>query len=91
MPYDGDVWSMAPNLLEGKVLLNSTISYVSKGARFMTVDIKDYFLATPMVKLEYVKLRYKHITQDIKDKHKLHDKVTNNEYVYIKIKRARIG
>ena len=32
----------------------------------MTADIKDYFLATPMVKVEYIKAQYKHIPEDIK-------------------------
>ena len=42
-PYNDDVASPAVSLLETKLLLNSTISDASKGARFMTLDIKDFF------------------------------------------------
>ena len=36
------------NLLEIKLLINSTISDVAKGVRFILVDIKDYFLGIPI-------------------------------------------
>ena len=54
----------------------------------MTADIKDYFLPTPMEKPEYMKVKLKHIPADIRIKYNLYDKVTSNEYVYIKIKKG---
>ena len=42
LPYSDDDSSPAAFLLETKLLLNSTISDTSKGARFITLDIKDY-------------------------------------------------
>ena len=42
LPYDDDSASPAASLLETKLLLNSTISDASRGARFMTLDIKDF-------------------------------------------------
>ena len=48
LSYDNDAGSPAANLLETKVMINSVISDAKAGARFMTADIKDYFLATPM-------------------------------------------
>ena len=56
LSYNEDSGLPAGNLLETKVLLNSTISDATKGARFMTANIKDYFLATPMDKAEYMKV-----------------------------------
>ena len=53
----------------------------------MTADIKDCFLATPMHKPEYMKVHYKNIPDDIKFKYNLHEKVTYNNYVCIKIKK----
>ena len=52
------------------------------------MDIKYHFLATPMGREEFMKVRYKHIPQDIREFYKLDEKVTNNGYIYIKIKRA---
>ena len=70
LTYNEELSSLVANLLETKVLLNSTISDTIKGARFMTDDIKDYFLATPMAKAEYMKVQYKHLPEDI---HKLYN------------------
>jgi hypothetical protein len=39
-------------MLTTKVLLNSVIS--TKGARFITIDIKDFYLNTPMVHPKYM-------------------------------------
>ena len=90
LSYDDDAGSPAANLLETKVLLNSTISDAEQGARFMTADIKDYFLATPMAQAEYMKVKYKHISEDIKKQYNLSEKVTKHDYIYIQ-KRACMG
>ena len=68
--YD-DTGSHAANLLEIKVLLNTTISDAERGARIITTDINDYFLATPMEKSEYMKVKSKHILDDIKQRYNL--------------------
>ena len=77
--------------METKILINSTISDAKDGARFMSADIKDYFLATPMEQAEYMKVQYKHIPEDIRTKYNLQDKVTKDNCIYIKIKRACIA
>ena len=66
LPYEEDTESPAVNLLETKILLNSTISDVDKSTRFISADIKDHFLATPMKNPEYIKVKYQHIPIDIK-------------------------
>ena len=88
LSYDNDAGFPAENLLETKVLLNSTISDACKGARFMTADIKYYFLATSMAKAEYMKVRYNHISDDIKHQYNLQEKLNANDYIYICIKKA---
>ena len=49
LEYSDDTGSLAANLLETKIIINSVISDAKKGARFMSADIKDHFLATPMI------------------------------------------
>ena len=66
LTYEEDAGSSAVNLLETRVLINSVISDAKNGVKFMTVDIKEYFLATPMDRPEYMKVLYKHIPADIK-------------------------
>ena len=43
--YEADAGSLASSLIETKILLNSTISDAEKGARSMSYDLKDFFLA----------------------------------------------
>jgi hypothetical protein len=40
------------DLLTIKLLINSTIS--TQGAKFMTMDIKDFYLITPMARYKYM-------------------------------------
>jgi hypothetical protein len=77
LPYDKDVGSPAASLLETKLLINSVISDATKGAKFMSCDLKDFFLATPMEDAEYMKIAWKHIPQDIRQKYALHNKLHN--------------
>ena len=41
----------------------------------MTCDLKDFFLATPMLKPEYMKIHYKYIPHDIRDHYNLDAKL----------------
>ena len=54
-----DTSSPSASLLETKLLLNSTISDAHLGARFMIMDLKDFFLATPMARSEYMLIHSK--------------------------------
>ena len=47
LPYYNDTRSHVANFLGRKILFNSVISDAHQGACFMTLDIKDYFLASP--------------------------------------------
>ena len=59
MPYLDDDVSPATSMLETKLLLNNTISDADKGARFMTMDIKDFFIKTKMDRPKYIKIHSK--------------------------------
>jgi hypothetical protein len=49
--YPGDSGTPTANLLTVKLLLNSIIS--TPHAKFMTLDLKDFYLMTPMTRYEY--------------------------------------
>ena len=91
LPYDSDPSSPAANLLETKILLNSTISDSKHGAKFLTADIKDHFLASPMEKPEYMRMPLKIMPQDIIDRYNLQDIVADDGYVYIQIVKGMYG
>ncbi len=50
--YPGNAGTSTANLLTVKLLLNSFIS--TPNAKFMTMDIKDFYLITPMGRFEYM-------------------------------------
>ena len=88
LTYADDAGSPAASLLETKLLVNSVIS--TPGARFMSMDLKDHFLCTPMLNPEYMKISYKYFPQDIRDKYELDD-IVSNGYIYCKIKKGMYG
>jgi hypothetical protein len=50
--YPFDAGTLTANLLTVKLLINSVIS--TPGARFFTMDIKNFYLCTPMTRYEYM-------------------------------------
>ena len=87
LQYLDDTASPAASLLEAKILINSTISQSAQGARFMTIDIKDFFLQTIMSDTEYMKIHQKYFFDDIRKKHPIHKLVHIDGYIYCKIKK----
>ena len=90
LTYDADTGSTAASLLETKILITSTISDASKGARFMSLDLKDFFLATPMIHPEYMTVPFKFLPNNKCTKYNLHDIVHDN-YIYTKINKGVYG
>ena len=85
LPYQDDASSPTTDLLETKILINSTISDIRKEARFIYLDIKDHFLVTLIEYLEYMHIKYKYIPDNIKAKYNIDNIVTDDKWVYIKI------
>ena len=54
LDYHDDVGSPAASMLETKLLVNSVISEFTQGARFMSCDLKDFFLMSVMERPEYM-------------------------------------
>eukprot|EP00804_Cyclotella_cryptica_P005399 CCRYP_017080-RA/>CCRYP_017080-RA protein AED:0.44 eAED:0.44 QI:0/-1/0/1/-1/0/1/0/144 len=67
-----------------KILLNSVISTLN--AKFMTIDIKDFYLNTPMARPEYMRLKLSDIPAAIIDLYKLRD-IAQDGYVFVSFKR----
>ena len=89
--YEYDASSPAASLIETKLLLNSTISQSAKGARFMTIDIKDFFLKSFMNKPEYMRIHKKYFLPDIRKQYNIDNIIGNDDYVYCRIKRGMYG
>jgi hypothetical protein len=52
--YLGPKSAMTADMVSIKLLLNAVLA--NKGRRFMTLDIKDFYLGTPMARKEYMKI-----------------------------------
>ena len=81
--YPGDCGTPTVDLLTVKLLLNSVISTLD--AKFMTIDIKDFYLNTPMDRFEYMKLKLSNLPEDFVTLYNLMSKVDQNGFVYPKI------
>ena len=71
LPYESDICAPASNLIETKILFNSTISDAYKGANFFICDLKGFFLASPMVYPDYMRVPLKHFPEYITRKYNL--------------------
>ena len=86
--YPGVVYTPSANLATIKLLLNSIIS--TKNARFVNIDIKDFYLNTPMSRYEYMWVPVELIPRDIFDEYKLAGLVSNNK-VLVEIRKGMYG
>ena len=91
LTFDVDAGAPAASLLETKLLINSVISDAKHGAKFLSCDLKDFFLASPMEKPEYMRILYKYIPQDIRTMYNLDEKVAPDGHIYIRIKKGMYG
>ena len=57
----------------------------------MTMDIKDFFLNTPMARYKYMRLRLADMPEDVIEHYQLTNKATPKGYVYCKIQKGMYG
>jgi hypothetical protein len=86
--YPDKVSTPSADLATIKILLNSVIS--TPHARFATFDLKDFYLGTPMVQKEYMRISITSIPQSIIDQYHLLDLV-HNGFVLVTISRGMYG
>ena len=56
----------------------------------MGLDLKDFYLATPMEEYEYARIKAEYIPKEMMNKYNLWDLV-DNRYLYIEIKKGMYG
>ncbi len=87
--YPGNAGTPTTNLLTVKILTNSIIS--TAGTKFMTMDIKDFYLNTPMARYKYMRLRIADMPGDVIEHYNLRDKATPDGYNYCEIQKGMYG
>jgi hypothetical protein len=87
--YPGNAGTPTANLITVKHLINSII--LTTGAKFMTMDIKDFYLNTPMTRYEYVQLKLSNIPDDVIEHYNLQAIATADGFVYCNIRKGMYG
>ncbi len=87
--YPGEVATPTAEMLVAKLLFNSPIS--TSGARFMTMDISNFYLMTPLKRPEYIKMRLSDIPEEIIKEYGLREKATSDGSVFIEVNRGMYG
>ena len=77
------------DLLTIKLLLNIMIA--TKGARFMTIDIKNFYLNTPLTRFDYLKMRLCDFSEDFIEHYGLKDKAMSDGYVCVEVRKGIHG
>jgi hypothetical protein len=86
--YPGDVSTKTANLTTAKILFNSVPS--TPKANFMGINLKNFYLNTPLDRYEYMRLSIDIIPDKIIDEYNLRPLVSNG-YVYIEIRKGMYG
>ncbi len=79
--YPGEVATPTMEMLVAKMLFNSVIS--TKGARFMTMDISNFYLMTPLHRPKFIRVKLSDIPDEVIEEYKLREKATKNGSIYI--------
>ena len=72
-----------------KIHINSTISCSKKNARYMCIDIKNFYLGTPMKYFQYMRIHKKFIPQEVLDEYKII--FDDRGFTYVEICRGVYG
>ncbi len=82
--YDDETGSPTASLLEAKLLANSVISDHKKhNSKFCTIDLKDFFLNTPMAaEPEFIQIHKKYFSSEFIQTYNLTPRIASDDYVY---------
>jgi hypothetical protein len=86
--YSGDVATSTADITTFKILINSTLS--TKDPVMMMMDIKNFYLVTPLPQFEYIKILLSRFPEEIIQKYNLNNLAVNG-WVYIEILKGMYG
>jgi hypothetical protein len=82
LDYSGDVATSTADTTTFKILINSPLS--TQDATMMAMDIKNYYLGTPLPRFEYMKMLLSCFPEEIVQKYNLNALAVDG-WVYIEI------
>jgi hypothetical protein len=81
--YPGEVATPTSDMIVAKILFNSVIS--TANACFMTMDISNFYLNTPLKRPEFIRMRISDIPEEIIQEYHLRDLCEPDGCIYIMI------
>jgi hypothetical protein len=87
--YLDDCGTPTADLITVKLMFNSIIS--TPNAKFMTINIKDFYLMTPMDRYEYFRMKMELFPQDIINEYGLRDKADADGNILCEVRRGMYG
>jgi hypothetical protein len=88
LDYSGNVATYTADITTFKILINSTLS--TEDAAMMMMDIKNYYLGTPLPRFEYMKMLLSRFPEEIVQKYNLNTLAVDG-WVYIEIRKGMYG
>jgi hypothetical protein len=88
LDYSGDVATSTADITTFKILINSTLS--TEDFAMMMMDIKNYYLGTPLTRFEYMKMLLSRFPEEIIQKYNLNALAVDG-WVYIEIRKGMNG
>jgi hypothetical protein len=88
LDYSGDVATSTSYITTFKIIINSTLS--TKDAAMMMMDIKNYYINTPLPRFEYMKMLLSRFPEEIIQKYNLNELAIDG-WVYIEIRKGMYG
>jgi hypothetical protein len=86
--YPSDKYTRTAGFTTAKILINGVIS--TKGAIFLVVDIKNFYLNTPLGRFKYMVIDLSSLPQEIIDEYGLLE-LAHDGRVYIEIQKGVYG
>jgi hypothetical protein len=88
LEYSGHVATTTADIKAFKILINSTLS--TKEAAMIVMDIKSYYIGTPLPRFEYMKMLLSRFPEEIIQKYNLNALAVDG-WVYIEIRKGMYG
>jgi hypothetical protein len=88
LDYSGDIATSTADITTFKILINSTLS--TADAAMVMMDIKNYYLGTPLPRFEYMKMLLSRFLEEIVNKYNLNALAVDG-WVYIEIRKGMYG
>ena len=86
--FPRNIGTLTADMATAKILTNSMI--YTPGARFTTVNLKNFFLYTPMDRFEYMKTPFDILPPEIIAQSSLHQ-IKHNGFIYFEIQKFMYG